>query len=132
MRTEVAVLGVLLTACGLATQPNLDEEFDLKVGERATLTDVSLFVRFIEVSGDSRCPLRAQCVWAGDAAVLLETAPLAGDAMTDTLHTNSAMGPDTLDLGTAALRLVRLDPYPETPGSIPQDQYVVRLIVEAR
>lgn len=123
---------LVLMACGSGTQPNLGDEFSLGVGERAAIPALALSVRFVAVPDDSRCPSRAQCIWAGDAMVLLETAPLDGDAKTDTLHTNPAEGPDSLDWGTAVLRLIRLDPYPETPGTIAPDAYVTRLVADAR
>ena len=90
------------------------------------MEDVGLWVAFVGVSEDSRCPLQAMCVWAGDAAVLVETAPfpdaLEADSKTDTLHTN--LDPKLLPLGPVEPVLVRLDPYPETPSSIPVDAYI--------
>ena len=57
---------VLLTALGLAcstpTEPRLGDEFQLRVGEHAVLSDIGLWVAFIGVDGDSRCPLQAMCV----------------------------------------------------------------------
>ena len=132
MRRWVCAAAVLSLGCGSGTEPDIGEEFSLGVGERATLADLSLFVSFIAVEDDSRCPLQVQCVWPGDALVLLEIASLNSDSKTDTLHTNTAVGPDILDWGRAVLRLIRLDPYPETPGSIPSDAYIVRLVTEAR
>lgn len=89
------------------------------------MADIGLGLRFIAVADDSRCPTQVQCVWAGDALVLIESARAAGDARLDTLHTN--LDPRAVVLGRVELRLVRLDPYPETPGPIPPGQYVVTL-----
>ncbi|KPJ99123.1 MAG: hypothetical protein AMS20_15910 [Gemmatimonas sp. SG8_28] len=130
---------VLLTVCGLAcstvTEPRLGDEFQLRVGEHAGLSDIGLWVAFLGVGRDSRCPLKVMCVWAGDAAVLVETAPhvdfRSTDSKTDTLHTN--LDPKWLDFGSFELVLVRLDPYPETPSSISPDEYVATfLVVEPR
>ena len=126
----LTLIALLSTACSTPTEPKLGDEFELHVGESAALTDVGLWVAFLGVGEDSRCPLQAMCVWAGDAAVLLETAPLpdalAADSRTDTLHTH--VDPMLLQLGSLELVLVRLDPYPETPLSIGQDTYIATLM----
>lgn len=119
------VLG-LVVGCGTPTGPQLGDEFQLQVGESIVLDDVGTWVAFGGVSGDTRCASQAMCVWAGDAAVLVEVAPfpdaLGADSKIDTLHTN--LDPKSLSLGPAELVLVQLDPYPETPGSIRADAYV--------
>ena len=127
MRTFcMAILTAVSLGCSTSTGPRLGDEFELLVGESAALEDVGLWVAFIGVSEDSRCPRQAMCVWAGDAAVLVETAPfpdaVEADSKTDTLHTR--LDPRLLQLGAVELVLVRLDPYPETPSSIPADAYV--------
>lgn len=128
----VTLLLALGVGCSEPAAPQLGREFQLHVGENTILADVGLRVAFIGVSQDSRCPLQAMCVWAGDAAVLVETAPfpdvVATDSRTDTLHTN--LEPKALPLGAVELVLVRLDPYPEAPSSVAADAYVVTL--EAR
>jgi hypothetical protein len=127
---HVLLLMVLGIGCSSTTGPQLGDEFQLRVGQDAALEDVGLWVAFLGVSEDSRCPLQAMCVWAGDAAVLVETAPLPdaleADSKTDTLHTN--LDPKLLPLGPVELVLVRLDPYPETPSSIPLDAYIATFI----
>lgn len=135
MRRFVPGLLVLLAmACGSAVEPELGEEFTLHVGDYAVVTDVGLWITVAGVSDDSRCPRLVECVWAGDAAVRIETAPLpAGtdlNAQADTLHTN--LEPKVLYLDSAVLTLVRLDPYPESPGSIPQRDYAATFVVERR
>jgi hypothetical protein len=110
---------------GSTTAPKLGAEFALRVGESATITDIGLRVKFIGVASDSRCASTVICVWAGDAAVVFEVAPLGGAARRDTLHTT--LEPQALAWGRTELRLVQVDPYPTTPGSIPPAQYVVRL-----
>lgn len=112
--------------------PSPGESFTLAVGETATLEAVRTSVRFLVVSEDSRCPSRAQCVWAGDGAVVLEIAPAAGDAAEDTLHTNSESGAGAVELAGYELTLLRLDPYPEIPGDIPPDAYRATLALNER
>ena len=124
----IGVLSLLL-ACRSAAGPNLGDQFTLAVGQSATIADLGLWMRFIQVAEDSRCPTQVVCVWAGDAAAVIEVAPLNGDSKEDTLHTT--LEPQRIPLGPAELRLVRLDPYPATPNSIPAGAYIATLATRA-
>ena len=114
------------------TGPNPGESFTLAAGERVTLDAVHTTVRFLAVAEDSRCPSRAQCVWAGDGAVVLEIAPANSDAAEDTLHTNPESGPGAVVLAGYELTLLRLDPYPDSPGEIGPDEYTATLALYER
>ena len=48
-------------------EPAMDEEFTLKVGQKVTVKDTNLTVRFVAVAEDSRCPVDVTCAWAGNA-----------------------------------------------------------------
>ena len=112
--------------------PDPGESFTLAVGETITLEAVHTTVRFFAVSQDSRCPSQAQCVWAGDGAVVLEIAPGGSDATEDTLHTNPESGPGAVVLAGYELTLLRLNPYPDTPGEIGPDEYTAKLALYER
>ena len=127
------VLPTIMGACDdEPTGPNPGESFTLGVGERVTLDAVHTTVRFLAVAEDSRCPSQAQCVWAGDGAVVLEIASADGDAAEDTLHTNPESGPGALALAGYELTLLRLNPYPDTPGEIGPDEYTATLALYER
>jgi hypothetical protein len=124
---------VILVACDAEPAgPKPGESFILAIGQRATLDAVHASVRFLAVSEDSRCPSQAQCVWAGDGAVVLEIAPAEGDAAEDTLHTNPESGPGGVVLAGYELKLLRLDPYPDTPGEIAPEDYRATLTLSER
>ena len=115
-----------------ATGPKPGESFTLEVGEKATLDAIHTSVRFLAVAEDSRCPSQAQCVWAGDGSVVLEIAPAGGDEAEETLHTNPESGPGAVALAGYELTLLRLDPYPVTPGDIATDAYRATLVLSER
>lgn len=137
-RLTLMGLAALSVAGGLAacddepTGPKPGESFTLAVGESAALDTIQASLRFLAVSEDSRCPLRAQCVWAGDGAVLLEIAPADGDAAEHTLHTNPESGPGSMLLAGFELTLLALEPYPDTPGEIEPDEYRATLALYER
>ena len=122
------VAGVLVAGCGSPTAPSPEHTYVLAVGDAANVTDLNIWLRFNRVADDSRCPSQSICVWQGDAAVVLEIGPLPiGDPLLWTLHT--AVEPQSFTMGKADLRVVRLDPYPATPGSIPPGAYRLTLVV---
>ena len=129
MRFSIVGLVALLSACSSAAAPRLGDEFTLRVGQSASIPELNLWMRFIKVVDDSRCPAGALCIWEGDGAVLIEVAPLNGDSKEDTLHTT--LDPRSILLGRAELRLVKLEPAPATSGSIAPGDYVVTLITQA-
>lgn len=98
------------TAC-LGNSPSSPAPFDREIvlaqGQTAGL-DGGLSVRFVEVIGDSRCPINATCIQGGDAIVRI------------TVSGNRSRGDRDLHTGTLApvtfedleLRLVDLHPYP--------------------
>jgi len=96
--------------------PRLGDTFVLGVGDTTTIADLNLWIRFAQVSSDSRCPSQVSCTWSGDAAVVLEVAPFMGDSKVDTLHT--ALDPQSVD------------PYPVTAGSIPARSYRATIITQ--
>ena len=115
-----------------AVTPGLDEPFTLEVGARARVDGANLYLRFLGVESDSRCPSNALilCVWEGDAGVVIEIGPLVGDAAVDTLHTT--LEPKSVPVGSGVLVLQRLDPYPEDVTPIPIEEYVATFVVESQ
>ncbi|GAB3666938.1 hypothetical protein GCM10027589_32380 [Actinocorallia lasiicapitis] len=82
----------------------------LKVGQTAE------GLTFTGVENDSRCPRAVDCVWAGDATVVVT----AGGARHE-LHVNA--DPKTATVGGHTVELVALDPYPEAPGQLDPSSY---------
>src|SRR5687768_568053 len=67
----------------------LDAEFVLAPGERAAIEGASMSVRFVEVSGDSRCPADAICILGGDAIVRVQAITAGGAQYPYELHTGN-------------------------------------------
>jgi len=127
---KLGILLALTAACGQSTEPTIGNEFQLAFGEAATIPDAAVRLQFTDVVTDSRCPLQAQCVWAGDAAIAIEIAstPSGGDSRTDTLHTT--LDPRSVTFDGYELHLVRVEPYPVTPGTLPPASYRITLRVD--
>ncbi|MDH4131928.1 MAG: hypothetical protein OEW17_10535 [Gemmatimonadota bacterium] len=102
-------------------------ELVLTIGQEVRV-DSLLRLAATGVPQDSRCPLQAMCVWAGDGAVAIAYGLGMGPSYPDTLHTT--LHPHSTNFSGYVITLVDLMPYPQRPGSIPADEYAVRLRVE--
>src|SRR4029453_17014055 len=77
--------------------------------EGGTVRDVDLSVRFVNVTGDSRCPADAVCIQGGDA--LVHILVLDGGAWSPyELHTGDSSRASITHKG-ARIALVELQPY---------------------
>lgn len=79
-------------------------------------------VTLMSVEADSRCPTGVQCVWQGDATVVLGYRFGMGPTVPVKLNLNTPPR-DTL-IGTVRIVFDSLTPYPAQPGPMPaQDRY---------
>ena len=127
--TVVALLGGHGVAA--AQTARVGREFNLKVGRAVTLDGGGLRVRLARVVSDSRCPVDVQCVWAGNAEVLVEVGGRGWRKRT-TLRLNTigtpAM-PGEGRYGRYTLKLVGLAPQPRSTGKIAAGRYTATLLV---
>jgi hypothetical protein len=132
MKGCLAALFMLLAAgvvCGQAAQ--VGREFKLKAGRAVTLDGGALRVRFVRVPSDSRCPVDVECVWAGNAEVLLEAGGSRGRGQKSLrLNTNaSPERPGEGRYGRYTLKLAGLTPQPRSNRKIGPVEYTATLLV---
>src|SRR5436190_3877221 len=111
------------------SQLTFGQAFELRPGTSAILRD-GLNVRFEGVRSDSRCPMDALCVWAGDAIITVWLSQPAGSQVERELHTDPS-GSEASYLAYV-IKLVALAPYPRSDRQIRPDDYVAILTVEAK
>ncbi len=67
---------VIVTGCSAANASEdkilLGKEFTLRIGQSVTVSDENLVIRFDKVITDSRSPIGAQTIWAGEAKIQLQ------------------------------------------------------------
>ena len=102
----------------------LGERFALPYARTVTVAD--LHVSFVSVTADSRCPRKVVCVWAGDAAIVLE---VKHGAETRSVELHTTPPQTTGEAFGHRIELVSLDPYPEEPSERKPSVYVAQLIV---
>jgi hypothetical protein len=109
----------------------IGREFKIKVGRTLTFRGEVLRLRLARVASDSRCPTGVECVWAGNAEVLIEVS--AGGARgKKTLSLNTNAGQGRAAEGTYrryTVKLVALSPYPQSGRKIRPGEYTATLLV---
>jgi hypothetical protein len=131
MRRVVLTVCVILAAGCLKVQspiePNvaLGTPFDLKVGSSAVAPG-GLTIRFDSVPSDSRCPINAICVQAGEGVVALTlSAPRTRGAREVTTAPNRS----EISFDDYLIKLSALQPHPFAGHPTPPGDYVATLTV---
>jgi hypothetical protein len=112
-------------------QVALGEAFTLGVGQEAAITAEPLRLKFDQVLADSRCPRRVNCFWTGEARLTVLIELEGREPASVEFNTNPAPGQNKQEAKTGpyTIRLPALDPYPETPATIPVSDYRAVLLV---
>jgi len=106
------------------TQRELGRAFAMKIGESIQLNDLKLTFRSVE--GDSRCPIDAVCVWAGDAEIALRIEQ-NGKAAVAALHTT--LEPKKTDWNGYTIALVSVTPAPRASEPVKKEDYRAEILV---
>jgi hypothetical protein len=94
----------------------------LAIGQSTEIDGVR--ITFAEVSEDSRCPSDVDCVWQGNARVVLT---VAGAGSTPTIGLNTTLEPVEVRIGGFNVSIESLTPYPVSTAPIDRDAYRVKL-----
>jgi hypothetical protein len=98
----------------------LDNEFRIRVGEKAVIGKEKLTVTFVSVVEDSRCPRGVNCVWQGNAKISIEIKVKGNKPATVDL--NTTLAPREADSQGYRISLVELTPQPrESEPNNPAD-----------
>jgi hypothetical protein len=103
----------------------LGERFELKVGETASIGAEKLKISFQSVLEDSRCPMNAYCLWAGNATVSLKLKK----RLVEQVALNTFVEPKHVEFLQYVIELIQLDPYPPDATPIDQEDYTATLVV---
>jgi hypothetical protein len=123
---------LVAAACGAEspTGPSvpLNERFTLAPSEAVRIGDEDVALRFVGVTGDSRCPADAVCITGGDAIVAVRVTE-AGRAGHDyELHTGDSSRAE-VQHDDLRIELIELQPYPFSSRPFPPADYRATLRV---
>ncbi len=114
----------------------LDKNFVLRVGEEIVLAKQGLKIKFVSVPEDSRCPTNVNCIWAGNARVMLHVGKVTGKPFKLELNTNPGaatnMAAGERGSGIYEINLVEVSPHPVAGQPIALRSYVVTLVVSKK
>jgi hypothetical protein len=117
-----AIVGVAITAA--AQTP---DTVTLKAGQQRSGVHSRLKIKFIAVTEDSRCPMGANCIWAGNAKVKFEVIGRTGGRKT--FEANTTTGPKGDQFDGWAIDLVSLTPSPKMGSTLNPRSYQARFTI---
>lgn len=115
---------------------NPNEEFELGLGDTVVFDGSNFEITFSFVSTDSRCPADVQCVWAGNARIILsvngpDVIGYQVEASIPGLVPTPFAENDPIEIDGFTIRLLRLNPYPSESTPQDTDAYRALLVVES-
>lgn len=129
-----SLIVLLAASCSSATRipdgprtVGIGREFELRIGEEATLEDKRVNVRFASLINDSRCPGDVTCVHQGNAEIELVVTGDEGEKRLS-LNTSRSM-PQNERYGLYRISLVQLVPYPRTDRPTREEDYGATLVI---
>jgi hypothetical protein len=107
---------------------NMDDTILLSYQECRYNSENKIYICFESVTGDSRCPEGAQCVWAGNANIKLKFYLPDEDPVFFDLNTNTSFLNDSIIKGYR-FTLLDLQPYPSLKHHTDQNEYQARVLI---
>ncbi len=101
----------------------------IELNYSGTAEEGDLRIHFASVTSDSRCPTGTQCVWAGNAEIVLE---LSGDGNHAAVLNTNPQYQQSYRTSEHVVTLKELKPYPEAGQTIALSDYVAVLTVEKK
>ena len=131
MRVVLIVVALLAVGgCFSPTGPDavVGTPFELKHGATASLPE-NARLRFDTVRNDSRCPIDAICISAGDATIAVTLMRNGGSESHD-LHTIPAQS--QFSYSKYVIELTELQPYPRSDRQARPEDYTATFIVQSQ
>jgi len=125
----IALAGILLIAGCTSTSSTtptgpVDARIVLAPGEMAEVPHAAMRIHFQGVLSDSRCPVNALCIQAGDAIARIDVVPTTGALATYDLH---AANHQPVRHGDLTIELTELGPHPFAGRPIAPTDYRLTL-----
>ena len=105
--TIMAIFGITAVASAQTV-----ETMTVRVGQQKTVGKGDLKVSFVKLIEDSRCPVNAKCVWAGNAKIKIAVSR-PGEAKR-TFELNTGLEPRSVTVFGYEIKLTNVAPYPGT------------------
>ena len=120
------ILFIGLSGCQNTAKPG--EEFILRIGQSISIEGEDLDITFAGVSGDSRCPDGASCVWEGEVTCRMEIEQDGKTAFLDFVYPGLTDSYSELTYKDDTYTF-KVEPYPVADGVIADSEYRLFLTV---
>jgi hypothetical protein len=113
---QVLIIFTLLVSITLFAQtgkPIDVPQIVVKVGLDQTIDLDGTSITFLKVIEDSRCPNGVDCIWAGEAKVLVRIGSVDGETVEKTLTFKNGMSVIAGLFNNKELQFLQLTPYPD-------------------
>lgn len=125
----VALLGaVSFVQAQESVSAQLGEPFELGFGQEASIESEDVVVKFEEVVQDSRCPSDVVCIWQGQATVSVSV-QVGNDERQELSLTIGADASPSAAFGQYSVKLLGLEPYPQSSTQIDPEDYIGAFVV---
>lgn len=128
-RLAILLLVLGVSACRTATEPALNEPFELWLNEPRRVEGTGLVFEFAEVIEDSRCPEGAMCIVAGRAEVRVNAWYASGPDILYTMRLVDRPDSSTVVVAGHFVEFQDLLPHPSIDGPVNPRSQRVRLLV---
>jgi hypothetical protein len=132
---QVMLASFVMAADGQARRKIVPgKNFVLRVGQEVLTVDGKLKIKFLSVPEDSRCPKGVNCIWAGNARIVLQVGKLTGKPVILELDTNPRSTTHTAEggFGLYQIKLIEVAPYPLNGQTIAPRSYAATLMVSKK
>jgi hypothetical protein len=120
------IILLLNTTCNGSTKVSLGEEVSLNINHSASIKEEELRIRFVEVIGDSRCPRKVTCRWAGEVKCLVEITHRDSLQEMTLTEPGSTSWPSAESFKQYQITF-HVEPYPKAGIDIASDEYQLML-----
>jgi hypothetical protein len=104
----------------------------MEIGQERVLPEADLHLRFERMLADFRCPRQVACFWSGEARLLVTiwSRELPPETREFSTYSQPPKTTDTHTYQGYSIRLITVDPYPDTPDNpIPDSAYRITLSI---
>lgn len=105
----------------------LGQQFSLAINQTAVISGENLKIKFLDVTGDSRCPIGVTCIWAGEVSAEIE---IGGDSSANLTLVEPGHGGQSNQTYNNYLFSFHVEPYPEVGKPIMKEDYRLLLTVD--
>lgn len=130
-RLALITAAIAIAGCVRPQPPEVEigRPFALALDSVARTSD-GLWIRYVAMLEDSRCPRGAQCVWAGTVRVVVVLTPPSGSGRIDTLDLTRS--PSSAPIANHVVRFAEFSPPPPNVGEerAPASRTVATFVVD--